>query len=145
MDLEELKQNDIKKYEYVTTWDKSFVIGMLTDYLDERFNCKYLYSLIEDINGKSADAMVLSNSKLFVDNVEGQYPLNYDIEHLIDKRYTDNKGEVILLDSNGFSPTINIEYLANTVNSSYSPYSAELKNYLDVFVNFLINKRLENK
>ncbi len=145
MNLEELKANDIKKYEYIMTWDKNQVIDMLTNFLDESFNCKYLYSLIEDDKGKSADAMVLSNSKLFVDKLEGQDILDYDIERLIDKRYSDNTGEIILLDLNGFSPTINIEYLHDSLQSSYNSYSIPLKNHLEVFVNFLINKRLDNK
>ena len=142
--LDKLKKEDKNKYDSVITWDKEKLVNLLINYLNENMNCKYLYSLIEDINGNSADTIVLKDSKLFDDEIEGHDLLKYDVELLIDRRYTKNNGEIIILELNAGANEINLEYLVESIRAEYISYSRELINYLEIFVEFLINKKLSN-
>ncbi len=142
--LDKLKKEDKNKYDSIITWDKEKIVNLLINYLNENMNCKYLYSLIEDINGNSADTIVLKDSKLFDDEIEGHDLLKYDVELLIDRRYTKNNGEIIILELNAGANEINLEYLVESIRAEYISYSRELINYLEIFVEFLINKKLSN-
>ena len=142
--LNNIKKEDEKKYDYLINWDKYKVVNLLIEFLNENFHCKYLYSIIDDINGNSADTIVIENSKLFSNELEGNDLLHYDVEQLIDNRYTDNNGEIIILDLNGTVKSINLAYLIETTKSKHISYSKEVQKYLEMFLSFLIKKKLQD-
>ena len=121
------------------------MVNLLIRYLNEKLNCQYLYTIIEDENGNSADAIVLENSKLFTSHIEGHDLLTFDVEQLIDDRYTQNDGEIIVLDLNGAVKNINIMYLLETIQSKHISYSKRIVRYLEAFIEFIIKKKLQEK
>lgn len=141
--LNNIKKEDSKKYDYLINWEKDKIVGLLIDFLNENLHCKYLYSIVDDINGNSADTIVLENSELFSKELEGHDLLHYDVEQLIDNRYTDNNGEIIILELNGTVKDINLAYLIETIKSKHISYSREMKKYLETFLSFLIKKKLQ--
>ena len=141
--LNNIKKEDSKKYDYLINWEKDKIVGLLIDFLNENLHCNYLYSIVDDINGNSADTIVLENSELFSKELEGHDLLHYDVEQLIDNRYTDNSGEIIILDLNSTVKEINLAYLIETIKSKHISYSREIKIYLETFLSFLIKKKLQ--
>ena len=141
--LNNIKKEDSKKYDYLINWEKDKIVSLLIDFLNENLHCNYLYSIVDDINGNSADTIVLENSELFSKELEGHDLLHYDVEQLIDNRYTDNNGEIIILELNGTVKDINLAYLIETIKSKHISYSREMKKYLETFLSFLIKKKLQ--
>ncbi len=143
--LEQAKKQDREKYEDLVNCDREKIINLLINYLNEQLGCKYLYSIIEDINGNSADALVLEDSELFLKTIEGHDLLSFDVEQLIDDRYTANNGEIILLDVNGSLKSLDITYLVETIKSKHISYSKKLINYLDMFLDLLVKRKLRSE
>ncbi len=143
--LEKAKKQDREKYEDLVNCDREKIINLLINYLNEQLGCKYLYSIIEDINGNSADALILEDSELFLKTIEGHDLLSFNVEQLIDDRYTINNGEIIILDLNGSLKNIDITYLVETIKSKHIAYSRKLINYLDMFLDLLVKRKLRSE
>ena len=132
----------LEKVRRVLYHNKSYIEDKLIMYLKKELNMEYFKYKVLDINENIADILVKKGSILFENNVKDKDFLDFDVEELIDFRKFDNKDEIIILDINYDEDIINLGYLCESMEYKYLSYSNEIKERLEIFVNYIINKEV---
>lgn len=134
--------NKIRKILYQ---EKDFIIDKLITYLKIELDIDYYKYKIIDLDNNIADILVKKDSQIFRDNIDEKDFLNFNAEELIDSRMFDNKDEIIIVDLNSEENLLNLSYLCDSLNYNYLSYSEAIKDKLSTFINYVINKSINNK
>ena len=124
---------------------KDFILDKLIIYLKKEVNIDYYKYKITDIDNNIVNMLIKKDSKIFKNNIEGQEYLKFNAEELIDKRMFDNTDEIIIIDLNFDENILDLEYLNNSLNYRYLSYSQDIKEKVDLFINYVINKNLKRE
>ena len=107
-------------------------------------NKDYFKYKIIDINNNIADILVSQDSEIFKNLIQGNDFFEFNIEDLIDNKIFNNQEEIIIIDLNFEDKKINLGYLCDSLNYKNLSYSERLKNSLTSFIDFVINKKINN-
>mgnify|MGYP001005430536 FL=1 len=124
--------------------EKDSIINTLIKYLKIELNKDYFKYKIIDINNNIADILVSQDSEIFKNLIQGNDFFEFNIEDLIDNKIFNNQEEIIIIDLNFEDKKINLGYLCDSLNYKNLSYSERLKNALTYFIDFVINKKINN-
>ena len=124
--------------------EKDSIINTLIKYLKIDLNKDYFKYKIIDINNNIADILVSQDSEIFKNLIQGNDFFEFNIEDLIDNKIFNNQEEIIIIDLNFEDKKINLGYLCDSLNYKNLSYSERLKNALTTFIDFVINKKINN-
>jgi len=124
--------------------EKDSIINTLIKYLKIELNKDYFKYKIIDINNNIADILVSQDSEIFKNLIQGNDFFEFNIEGLIDNKIFNNQEEIIIIDLNFEDKKINLGYLCDSLNYKNLSYSERLKNSLTSFIDFVINKKINN-
>lgn len=124
--------------------EKDSIINTLIKYLKIELNKDYFKYKIIDINNNIADILVSQDSEIFKNLIQGNDFFEFNIEDLIDNKIFNNQEEIIIIDLNFEEKKINLGYLCDSLNYKNLSYSERLKNSLTSFIDFVINKKINN-
>lgn len=131
----------LEKIRKVLYQDKDFVINKLITYLKQELDIQYFSYKIIDFDGNIADILVKQDSTIFA-KIQGKDFVEFNVEELIDSRMFDNKDEIIITDLNFDENILNLGYLCDSLNYHFLSYSDVIKDKLEVFINYVINKTI---
>lgn len=117
---------------------KGTIVEALIKYLKNKLSLDYEHVVVQDIDGNIADVLVRTDSELFVSQLKSKDILEYNIENLIDKRMFNNLNDIIIIDLTGEPEYLNIGYLCDSLEYRYLSYSRELKEKLELFVEYVL-------
>lgn len=117
---------------------KGTIVEALIKYLKNKLSLDYEHVVVQDIDGNIADVLVRTDSELFVSQLKSKDILEYNIENLIDKRMFNNLNDIIIIDLIGEPEYLNIGYLCDSLEYRYLSYSRELKEKLELFVEYVL-------
>ena len=112
--------------------EKDSIINTLIKYLKIELNKDYFKYKIIDINNNIADILVSQDSEIFKNLIQGN------------NKIFNNQEEIIIIDLNFEDKKINLGYLCDSLNYKNLSYSERLKNSLTSFIDFVINKKINN-
>lgn len=124
--------------------EKDSIINTLIKYLKIELNKDYFKYKIIDINNNIADILVSQDSEIFKNLIQENDFFEFNIEDLIDNKIFNNQEEIIIIDLNFEDKKINLGYLCDSLNYKNLSYSERLKNSLTSFIDFVINKKINN-
>lgn len=117
---------------------KEPLVNALIRYLKNSLSIDYEHIVMQDIDGNIADVLVRSNSELFNTQLKSKDILEYNIENLIDKRMFNSLNDIIIIDLSVDPKYLNIGYLCDSLEYKYLTYSRELKEKLELFVEYVL-------
>ena len=135
-------QQALDKVHRVMFQKKDLMIQALIQYLREQRSDEYEHFVVQDADGNVADILALKGSQLFQTEVSTKDYLEYNIENIIDKRMFDNEKDIIILDITGAGEYLNLGYLCESLDYPYVTYSKELKETLERFVEYVLEKEM---
>ncbi len=138
-------QQDKKALEKIRKklyWDKSFIVGKLIQYLEKDLGVKYYHYEIIDEDYNFIDLLVKEDSDIFKKEINGNDFLNYNIENLINKKYTNNTDEIIIIGINSENNYLNLQYLCDSLSYKFLSYSDNLKEKLNTFTEYVLSKNM---
>ena len=115
--------------------EKDSIINTLIKYLKIDLNKDYFKYKIIDIN---------KDIEIFKNLIQENDFFEFNIEDLIDNKIFNNQEEIIIIDLNFEDKKINLGYLCDSLNYKNLSYSERLKNSLTSFIDFVINKKINN-
>ena len=139
----EENQKILEKIEKSLYVEKDFFIEKLVLYLNMEMNREYYRYKIKDKDNNIANILIKRNSDIFKEYIENNKKINFNIEELIDSTKFNNENEIIILSLND-EENININYICETLEFENLSYSEKLKDKLSQFVDYIINKNINN-
>ena len=141
-----LEQNrkKLESIRQILYHEKDSIINTLIKYLKIELNKDYFKYKIIDINNNIADILVSQDSEIFKNLIQGNDFFEFNIKDLIDNKIFNNQEEIIIIDLNFEDKKINLGYLCDSLNYKNLSYSERLKNSLTSFIDFVINKKINN-
>ena len=132
----------LDKVRKVLYQNKEYLLNKLIKYLNRELDVEYFKYSVVDIDNNIADILVKKDSNIFKNNIENKEYLNFNVEELIDSRMYENRDEIIIVDINFDEELINLGYLCDSLEYNYISYSDDIKEKLEVFINYVINKHI---
>ena len=113
-------------------------------YLKKELGISYFRYKFIDINGNVVESLIKEESKIFKENIETREIINFSAEEIIDKRIFDNQNEILIIDLSYDDEWINLGYLCDSLNYEFLSYSDEIKDRLEIFVDYVISRKMYN-
>ena len=86
--------------------------------------------------------LVKEDSDIYKKEINGNDFLNYNIENLINKKYTNNTDEIIIIGINSENNYLNLQYLCDSLSYKFLSYSDKLKEKLNTFTEYVLSKNM---
>lgn len=141
--LEESRK-ELERIEKILYQNKEFILKKLIIYLKKELNFEYFRYRVVDINNNIVDLLVKNNSQIFKEKIEGNDFLEFDIEELIDSRKYNNKDEILIIDIGLKEELINLRYVCDSLKYENLSYSDTIKEKMTKFLDYVINKNMNN-
>lgn len=135
----------LDKVRKILYQEKEFFINKLITFLKQEMDMEYFPYRVIDMDYNVADILVKKDSNLFKEKIEGKDFIEFNVEELIDSRMFENNDEIIITDLNFDENLINLGYLCESLGYNFLAYSDEVKDKLSVFVDYVINKKINKK
>lgn len=128
----------LEKVYSVMYQKKEPLVNALIRYLKNSLSFDYEHVIVEDADGNIADVLVRINNEFFNTQLKSKDMLEYNVENLIDKRMFNNLNDIIIIDLAGEPEYLNVGYLCDSLEYKYLTYSRELKEKLELFVEYVL-------
>ena len=134
----------LEKIKKILYQKKGFILNKLIAYLKKELGISYFRYKFIDINGNVVESLIKKESKIFKENIETREIINFSAEEIIDKRIFDNQNEILIIDLSYDDEWINLGYLCDSLNYEFLSYSDEIKDRLEIFVDYVISRKMYN-